>query len=61
MGCSVGSGNWNDHIDPTDREKIKVLNSKIIDALAENNPTKLKEVSALLRVSRTCSGSIKCK
>lgn len=44
MGCSVGSGNWNDHIDAKDREKIKVLDSKIIDALAENNPAKLKEV-----------------
>ena len=44
MGCSVGSGNWNDHIDKVEREKIKVLNSRIIDALAENNPSKLKEV-----------------
>src|SRR3954468_12780886 len=44
MGCSVGSGNWNDHINRADREKIKILDSKIIDALAENNPTKLKEI-----------------
>jgi hypothetical protein len=44
MGCSVGSGNWNDHINRADREKIKVLDSKIIDALAENNPTELKEI-----------------
>ncbi len=44
IGCSVGSGNWNDHINKTEREKIKVLNSKIIDAIAENNPAKLKEI-----------------
>lgn len=44
MGCSVGSGNWNDHINAADREKIKALDSKIIDALAENNPDKLKEI-----------------
>lgn len=40
VGCSVGSSNWNDHIDADNRQKIKTLNSKIFDALAENNPTK---------------------
>lgn len=44
IGCSDGSGNWNDHIDSKNRQKIKTLNSKIIDALAENNPAKLREV-----------------
>lgn len=44
IGCTVSSANWNDHINSADRENIKILNSKIIDALAENNPTKLKKV-----------------
>lgn len=44
FGCSVSSENWNDHIDAKSRAKIKVLDDKIIEALHENNPQKLKEL-----------------
>ena len=44
FGCSVGSENWNDHIDAESRAQIKILDEKIIEALSENNPQKLKEL-----------------
>ena len=44
MSCSVNTANFNDHIDPKEREIIKTLDDKIIDALAQNNTAKLKEV-----------------
>ena len=42
--CSVGTGNWNDHIDAESRAQIKTLNDKMIDALHDNNPQKLREI-----------------
>ncbi len=44
LGCSVGSSNWNDHIDAESRAQIKALNDKMIEAFNENNPQKLKEI-----------------
>lgn len=44
IGCSVGTTNWNDHIDAKSRAQIKALNDKMIEALNENNSQKLKEI-----------------
>ena len=44
IGCSVGTTNWNDHIDAESRAQIKSLNDKMIEAFHENNPQKLKEI-----------------
>jgi hypothetical protein len=38
MSCSVGTTNWNDHIDAESRTQIKTLNDKLIEALRNNNP-----------------------
>lgn len=46
-GCSVNSGNWNENIDIKNRKQINLLSNKIMDALAENNPSKLKEVISM--------------
>jgi len=44
ISCSIGTTNWNDHIDANSRTQIKELNNKLIEALQEKNSRKLKEI-----------------
>lgn len=54
-GCTptVGSANFNDHIDGDSRAKIAILNNRVIAAMRANSPAELKALFAPEALSNT--------